>query len=163
WMGRLAARRAPCWLVARDRHTRGIGMTVGLGLALFMICASAGQQAPQPQPERLRLVVLTDISGLAAGEAEPDDGQSMIRLMLYTNEFDIEGLIASSNMGHGQRVRPELIRRVVDAYEKVRPNLLVHDPRYPQADSLRDGIKAGQPVAGPKVSVAESVGVGKDT
>ena len=38
--------------------------------------------------------------------------------MLYTNDFDIEGLVASSNLGHGQKVRPELIRRVVDAYEQ---------------------------------------------
>ena len=83
--------------------------------------------------------------------------------MLYTNEFDIEGLVATSNLGHGQRVRPELIRQVVDAYGKVRPNLLLHDARYPPAEGLRDGIKAGQPVAGPKVPVAESVGEGKDT
>ena len=83
--------------------------------------------------------------------------------MLYANEFDIEGLVASSNLGHGQKVRPDLIRRVVDAYEKVRPNLLLHDDRYPPAEGLREGIKAGQPVAGPKVPVAESVGEGKDT
>jgi hypothetical protein len=107
--------------------------------------------------------VLTDISSLTAREAEPDDGQSLIRLMLYTNEFDIEGLIASSNLGHGQKVRPELIRRVVDAYGKVRTNLLLHDDRYPPAEGLRDCIRAGQPIAGPKVPVTESVGDGKDT
>ena len=39
---------------------------------------------------RQRLVVLTDISSLKVGVAEPDDGQSLIRLMLYANEFDIE-------------------------------------------------------------------------
>ena len=53
-------------------------------------------------PERPRLVVLTDISSLTAGVAEPDDGQSLIRLMLYANEFDIEGLIATSNLGTGR-------------------------------------------------------------
>ena len=73
------------------------------------------------------MIVLTDVSSLAAGEAEPDDGQSLVRLMLYANDLDIEGLVASSNLGHGQRVRPDLIRRVVDAYEKARPNLLLHD------------------------------------
>src|SRR6516165_8947923 len=78
----------------------------------------------EPKP---RLIVLTDISSLTAGVAEPDDGQSLIRLMLYVNEFDIEGLIATSNLGHGLKTRPDLIRRVVDAYEKVRPNLLLHD------------------------------------
>ncbi len=140
-------------------------MKIRLPLVLAVL-AAVGGSAPAyspPSPERPRLVVLTDISSLTAGEAEPDDGQSLIRLMLYTNDFDIEGLVASSNLGHGQRVRPELIRRVVDAYGEVRPNLLLHDDRYPPAEGLRDGIKAGQPVAGPEVPVAESVGEGKDT
>lgn len=113
--------------------------------------------------DRPRLVVLTDISSLRAGEAEPDDGQSLLRLMLYANEFDIEALVASSNLGHGQRVRPDLIRRAVDAYEAARPNLLRHDSRYPPADVLRAGIAAGQPIADRDVPVDRSVGDGKDT
>jgi hypothetical protein len=129
-------------------------------LAAWAVEAPAGSGA---EPWRPRLVVLTDISSLTAGVAEPDDGQSLIRLMLYANELDIEGLIASSNLGHGQRVRPELIHQVVDAYEKVRPNLVLHDPRYPPADQLRAGIKAGQPIAGPKLPVEQSLGEGKDT
>src|SRR4051812_7124955 len=132
-------------------------------ILMATLLGAGAPDAPPPPPERPRLVVLTDISSLAAGEAEPDDGQSLIRLMLYTNEFDIEGLVASSNMGHGQKVRPELIRQVVDAYGKVRPNLLLHDDRYPPAEVLRGVIKAGQRIAGPKVEVAESVGQGKDT
>ena len=40
--------------------------------------------------ERPRLAVLTDIGG------DPDDQQSLIRLMLYANEFDIEVLIATA-------------------------------------------------------------------
>jgi Protein of unknown function (DUF1593) len=110
-----------------------------------------------------RLIVLTDISSLTPGVAEPDDGQSLIRLMLYANDFDIEGLIATSNMEHGRKPRPDLIRQVVDAYEKVRPNLLHHDPRYPPAEALRGCVKAGQEVAGSRVPVDASVGQGKDT
>lgn len=132
-----------------------------MGLVLTMTAAVGA--TPQPHPERPRLVVLTDVSSLTAGEAEPDDGQSLIRLMLYSNEFDIEGLVASSNMGHGRKVRPELIRQVVDAYGKARPNLLLHDDRYPPAETLREVIKAGQPIAGPEMPVAQSVGEGKDT
>src|SRR3954471_5342168 len=108
-----------------------------LGLLLLVLVSVL------PTPEALarddgkpRLIVLTDISSLTAGVAEPDDGQSLIRLMLYADEFDIEGLIATSNLGHGQKVRPELIRRVVDAYGQVQPNLLRHDPRYPPAEAL---------------------------
>jgi Protein of unknown function (DUF1593) len=122
--------------------------------------------APDPisqMTERPRLIVLTDISSLTAGIAEPDDGQSLIRLMLYANEFDIEGLIATSNLRHGPRTRPDLIWRVVDAYGRVQTNLRMHDPRYPAAGVLRDRIKAGQPVAGPQVPIEESIGEGKDT
>src|SRR5947208_3249252 len=101
-------------------------------LAGLLVTSSSLARAAPP-PERPRLVVLTDISSLTPGVAEPDDGQSMIRLMLYTNELDVEGLIATSNLGHGHAVRPELILRVVDAYGEVRPNLLLHDERYPPA------------------------------
>jgi hypothetical protein len=119
---------------------------------------SLAQDVPRP-----RLIVLTDISSLTPGVAEPDDAQSLIRLMLYANEFEIEGLIATSNLGHGQKTRPDLIRQVVDAYEKVQPNLLFHDPRYPAAEVMRRRIKAGQERAGLKVPVMESVGDGRDT
>jgi hypothetical protein len=131
-------------------------------VAVLLVASSASAVADPPQ-QKSRLIVLTDISSLTAGEAEPDDGQSLIRLMLYSNEFDIEELVASSNMGHGRKVRPELIRQVVDAYGKVRPNLLLHDDRYPPDEGLREVIKAGQPIAGPEVPVTESVGEGKDT
>jgi hypothetical protein len=120
--------------------------------------ASLGQDASRP-----RVLVLTDISSLTAGIAEPDDAQSLIRLMLYANEFEIEGLVATSNLQHGQKTQPDLIRHVVAAYEKVRPNLLLHDPRYPPAEALRGCIKAGQELAGPDVPVSASVGEGKDT
>jgi hypothetical protein len=133
-------------------------------LVALLITMAASAPAPPPSPpERPRLLVLTDISSLTAGVAEPDDGQSLIRLMLYANEFDIEGLIATSNLDHGQTTRPALIRQVVDAYQRVHPNLLQHDPRYPPAEALRGCIKAGQPIAGLKVPVERSVGEGKDT
>jgi hypothetical protein len=112
---------------------------------------------------KVRVVVLTDVSSLTAGEAEPDDGQSLIRLLLYANEFNLEGLVATSNLGHGRRVRPELIEHVVDAYAQVRPSLARHDARYPEAEALRRVIRAGQPRAGPDVPVPESVGPTRET
>ncbi len=115
------------------------------------------------QASKPRLLVLTDMSSLESGVREPDDAQSMVRLMLYTNEFDIEGLIASSSMRHGQVVRPDLIGQIVDAYEKVQPNLLLHHPDYPPASQLRRAIKAGQPIADRNIPVFESIGEGKDT
>ena len=110
-----------------------------------------------------RLIVLTDISALQNGKGEPDDSQSMIRLMLYSNDLDLEGLIATSNLGHGQRTRPELIKKVVETYAQVHFKLLMHDRNYPPPISLAARIKQGSPVAGPLVPVEQSVGDGKDT
>ena len=110
-----------------------------------------------------RLLVLTDITSLAAGVREPDDGQSLIRLLLYANQLDIEGLVAASNLGHGQTTRPALIHQAIEAYAKVRPNLLAHDAAYPEAGALAACVHAGQPLAGPQVPVTESIGDNKDT
>lgn len=133
----------------------------------FVLCgilsAAFADTAFAQSRSKPRLIVLTDVSSLAQDEGEPDDGQSLIRLMLYANDLDLEGLIATSNMRHGQRTRPELIKRVVDAYGQVEPNLLKHDRNYPTADRLRAIIKSGQAIAGPKIPVEESIGENKDT
>lgn len=121
---------------------------------------AAGQGQPSASP---RLLVLTDITSLQAGVREPDDGQSLVRLLLYSNEIEIEGLVASSNLGHGQVCRPELIEAVVRAYAAVRPSLLGHDPAYPPAEDLLGRIRAGQPAALPNAPVDESIGPGRDT
>ena len=75
-------------------------------LALMSACASAAEFKP-------RLIVLTDIGG------DPDDQQSMVRLMVYSNQFEIEGLIASASGTPGELKRavtkPQLIREIVDA------------------------------------------------
>src|SRR5687768_10478330 len=113
--------------------------------------------------DRPRLIVLTDISSLTTGVREPDDGQSMVRFMLFTNEFDVEGLIATSSLGHGQVTRPELIREAIEAYGKVQPTLKLHAPGYPEPDKLLAVVKAGQPIAGPKMPVMNSIGEGKNT
>ncbi|MEX2232909.1 MAG: DUF1593 domain-containing protein [Cyclobacteriaceae bacterium] len=110
-----------------------------------------------------RLIILTDISAFLHEEGEPDDSQSMVRLMLYSNELEIEGLIATSNLRHGQRTRPELIKQVLDSYDKVHPNLLLHDKNYPSANQLSGRVKKGTPIASPQVPVDESIGEGKDT
>lgn len=111
-----------------------------------------------------RLIVLTDISSIESGVREPDDAQSMIRLLLYSDDFDIQGLIASSGLGiHGLVVRPENIRAIVDAYAEDYPSLKSNSSGYPRPDQLRQVIKSGQPVAGRGVPVKQSIGSGKDT
>src|ERR1051325_3184055 len=89
--------------------------------------------------DRPRLRVLTDIGG------DPDDTQSMIRLMLYSNEFEIEGLIASASGTPGELktaiVQPQLIREIIAAYGQVRPNLLRHAEGWPTEDYLLQQIR----------------------
>jgi hypothetical protein len=108
---------------------------------LSVLAAVIAQGADKP-----RLIVLTDIGG------DPDDQQSMIRLMTYANEFDIEGLIASASGTPGELrrevVQPQLIRDIVEAYEKVRPNLMVHREGYPPAERLLRVIRSGSPQRG---------------
>ena len=118
----------------------------------------SGRSEPKP-----RLIVLTDMTSMSPGVREPDDAQSMIRLLLYANKFDIEGIIASSGLQHGHVVRPEIIRKIVDAYGEIQPNLLLHDKYYPSADSLRRVIKNGQPKADKDIPVYESIGEEHDT
>ena len=105
---------------------------------------------------RPRLLVLTDIGG------DPDDTQSMIRLMLYSNEFDIEALIASASGTPNELKRkitqPDLIRNVIRAYGEVRPNLIKHAEGYPSAEELLDRVDAGNANRG-----REAIGAEHDT
>lgn len=99
-----------------------------------------------------RLIVLTDI------EADPDDTQSLVRLVLYSNEIDIEGLIATTSTHRRNHPQPDSIRRVVEKYGRVRDNLERHDPGYPTEEALYRRIKTGSTVYG-----MEGVGPGKDS
>jgi hypothetical protein len=84
-----------------------------------------------------RIVVLTDIGG------DPDDQQSLVRLLLYSNDLDIEGLLATSRMQQGLDARPELIEATIAAYGKVQASLQHHSNGYPIADTLLNRVKTG--------------------
>jgi len=98
------------------------------------------------------IIVLTDI------EADPDDMQSLIRFLLYSNQWDVEGLIATTSIHQRTRVAPESILKVLDAYKKVQPNLLTHEIGYPTYDRLKAVVKKGLAVYG-----MQGVGAGKDS
>src|SRR5690606_1714793 len=72
-----------------------------------------------------RVFVLTDI------ENEPDDAMSLVRFLVYANHFSIEGLVATTSEHQRARVAPQRIRRIVEAYGKVRDNLELHEPGFP--------------------------------
>lgn len=89
-----------------------------------------------------RVLVLTDISN------EPDDEESLVRLLVYSNEFEIEGLIATTSVWLKDKVRPELIKRTIEAYAQVQGSLAAHAAGYPSADHLLSLVKAGLPLFG---------------
>ena len=89
---------------------------------LGVVVAAQSFDGAQLKP---RLVVLTDI---APGNVEPDDHESMIRLLAYADRFEMEGLIACSgynNSGHAYPVAwLDILKSTIDAYEKDAPNLM---------------------------------------
>jgi hypothetical protein len=89
-----------------------------------------------------RLIVLTDI------EADPDDTQSLIRLLLYANDLDVEGLVATTSTWMRTSVHPESIQAIVGAYAKVYGNLSQHDAGYPRPEALAALVKSGRPEYG---------------
>jgi hypothetical protein len=136
-------------------HTINVSRTLKLRrllpvfLCLLPIVLPASAAATS---QKTRVLVLTDIGN------EPDDAMSMIRFLLYANEFDVEGLVATTSIWQPEVVQPQLIRERVEAYGKVRDNLLVHAPGYPAAADLLTRIKSGRAEYG-----LAGVGEGKDT
>lgn len=103
-------------------------------LVLFLF----GNQVVKSQ-EKPRVFVLTDI------ENEPDDAMSLVRFLVYANNFDIEGLAATTSIHQQKRVAPERITQIVEAYGKVRDNLEKHEQGFPTADYLKAVITQGLP------------------
>src|SRR5689334_9539805 len=108
-----------------------------------------------------RTIVTTD--------GEVDDQDSFIRLLLYANEFRIDGLVYSSSQWHykgdgkGTKFTSEIpvtekrygertelrwpgttwMEEMIEKYRQVYPNLVKHDKRYPTADYLKGLIRVG--------------------
>lgn len=128
-----------------------------VGIATVAFCAISNAAAPSDTQSATaktapRLIVLTDIGN------EPDDSESMVRLLVYTNDIEIEGLIATTSRHLPEGTHRELIEQRVAAYEASLANLRKHDARYPDAQHLRQRIRSGSPVYG-----MSGVGKGKDT
>jgi hypothetical protein len=86
--------------------------------------------------ERLRMIVETDAGG------DPDDEQSLVRFLLYTNEWDVEGIIANRPKARdGENKNTErtglgICRRLVKAYGECFGRLREHDERFPKPELL---------------------------
>jgi hypothetical protein len=132
-----------------------IGSLIGVAVAAAWLASPAvpfvRAQGPAVNPlaarvdpyvDKQRVVVMTDIAN------EPDDQMSMVRFLVYSNQFDVEGLIATTSTWMKNKVRPDVIQLLVGAYEQVRPKLIQHQPGFPPADALKAVIVSGQPAYG---------------
>ena len=88
--------------------------------------------------EKTRLIIMADMGN------EPDEEQQMVHMLMYSNMFDLEGLIACSGKylhdgknGFKGKTHPELFHKLIDGYETVVGNLRKHASGWPEADYLR--------------------------
>lgn len=107
-------------------------------LALLAVIITFTPFAVASGREKPRVLVLTDI------ENEPDDAMSMVRFLTYSNQWDVEGIIATTSVHQKKEVAAWRIREIVGAYGKVQPNLLKHEPGYPTEEYLLSVIKEGR-------------------
>jgi len=125
-----------------------------IGLHFTGSCKGSGNQ--YRETGKPVLIITTDIGG------DPDDTQSLTRILLYANEFDLRGIIVSASGTRGElgvdTIQPGLVHRHIDAYEEVLPSLRRHDPGFPSADYLHSIVKRGNPHRG-----LSSIGEGHDT
>jgi hypothetical protein len=98
---------------------------------LALITSLAGSA---PAVDKPRLLVLTDIS---PDKVEPDDMESIIRLLVHADLFEIEGLVHSTGWSASTAREDyyQLIHEAIDLYEKDLPNLR---KRSDQSDHLHD-------------------------
>ena len=90
-----------------------------------------------------RLIAMNDF-----GPNDNDNQQYLVRLLLYSNEIDVEGIIPTTSEFQQNSVRPDYVFPRIDAYEQVQPNLLKHSSDYPAADYLRKIVAVGPSVFG---------------
>src|SRR5262245_38849985 len=122
-----------------------------LGL-LVALASSFGWSQEPGSGDKPRVIVLTDIGN------EPDDSESMVRFLLYSNELDVEGLVATTSTWLRTSVNPQMIEERVRAYGQVLRNLKAHARGYPEMERLLPLIRAGRAEYG-----MSGIGAGKDT
>ncbi len=119
---------------------------LALGLFLALVGKVAAQSLSPNYVDDFtgnpRVIVLSDMGN------EPDDQMSFVRLLLYSNELDLEALVATTSTWQKSKVQPETMRQIIAAYGEVRANLLKHATGWPDTAALDALVSAGQPAYG---------------
>lgn len=85
--------------------------------------------------EKPRILVSTDIGG-----TDPDDNQSMIHLLMYSDRFEIEGLLSSPSYGKGS---VDEIKKMISIYGKDYPVMKRHAAGLMAPEELNALCKQG--------------------
>jgi hypothetical protein len=115
---------------------------IKLNLILLSLLLILSTGLRSQSSDKHRVIVLTDI------ENEPDDAQSMVRFLLYSNHFDVEALIATTSQHLRNVTKEGRIKEIVQAYGEVRDNLILHEPGFPTEAYLLSVLKTGIPKYG---------------
>jgi|SRR6056297_1597540 len=124
---------------------------------LFLLTSCNSKQAVKKQElknisYKPRVINTTDLG------ADPDDKQSMVRQLVSSNEFDIEGLIVATGCWRKTQSNTKMLDTLVEAYAAAYPNLNVHADGYPTPKYLKSISVMGQTGYG-----MDDVGTGKDS
>jgi hypothetical protein len=125
-----------------------------LGIFIFLFAIHAQAQ------HRPLLIVTTDIG------QDPDDQQSLVRLLHYANEFNLAGIIVNADNNHSHEppiLKDTLAHQLIDAYGLIENQLRLHDPNFPSALYLHSLVKKGCFGNGVNVPVSKYIGEGMDT
>lgn len=106
-------------------------LTAGL-----LLCTGIPATAQDKVIGKPRILVSTDIGG-----TDPDDNQSMIHLLMYSDKFNVEGLVSTASYGPGSK---EEILRMIDLYEKDFTRLSAAYPQLLSPGYLRSVTKQGR-------------------
>lgn len=104
------------------------------------------QEVKSQSEPKTRLIILADMGN------EPDEEQQMVHMIMCSNEFDLEGLIAvtgkylrpESNNPYKQILHPELFHGIIDGYSLVLDNLKKHADGWSEPEYLHSIVKTGQ-------------------
>jgi hypothetical protein len=103
-------------------------------LIILCICApflvNAQTVLQFEEPVKQRVFVLTDITN------EPDDQQSLVRFLVYSNEYDIEGIVATTSSHLRNNTRKDKIEELIRNYGLIKPNLDKHADGFPSMEYL---------------------------
>ena len=114
-------------------NTHSLMSTIVAGILLLSGCNSGKTgQTVGGEISKPRVIVTSD--------GEIDDECSLVRFLLYANEWNIEGIVTSSSQyhWHGHKwAGDDWMEPTLKAYAEVYPNLVKHDPDYPTPEYLR--------------------------